>query len=315
MKNARNLCAAAAVVLWGAAGAQAIAAAPAHGGTALAPQDSVDAAATATYGEIALSAGFDNDPYRVSVTSGGTVDAATISSGCSGMVARAPDFEVTYTAGSLPLTFRVDADVDTTLVINGPDGRWTCDDDSGGGTDPKVTYAAPRSGTYDVWVGAFGGDSGPAELSITELGGGSAAGGAGAAGNGYPDSSATAAYGEISLSSGFKNDPYRVSVLAGGSLDASVVGDDCSGTIASAPDFQLTYQAGTMPLTFRATSNGDVTLVVNGPNGDWSCDDDSGGDSDAELTFRRPQSGVYDIWVGSYDGDSLPSELSITELR
>lgn len=286
------------------------------GGLAPAAQaQDVDASATATYGEIRLSSGFDNDPYRVTVTSGGTIDAASISSGCTGMVARAPDFEVTYEAGRLPLTFGVDASVDTTLIVNGPDGRWTCDDDSGGGTDPQVTYAQPRSGTYDVWVGAFGGDSGSAELFVTELAGSNAGTGGSTTRDGYPDSSATAAYGEIRLSTGFKNDPYRVSVLAGGSLDASVVDDDCAGTIASAPDFQLTFEAGSVPLTLRATSDGDVTLVVNGPDGDWSCDDDSGGDGDAELTFRQPESGVYDVWVGAYDGDSLPAELSITELH
>ncbi|AQR62298.1 peptidase [Brevundimonas sp. LM2] len=273
----------------------------------------VDASATATYGEIELSSGFANDPYRVTVTSGGTIDAASISSGCTGMVASAPDFEVTYEADSLPLTFGVDASVDTTLVINGPDGDWTCDDDSGGGTDPEVTYARPRSGTYDVWVGAFGGDSGSAELFVTELGRDGA--GSAASGDGHPDASATAAYGEIRLSTGFKNDPYRVDVLAGGSLNASAVDDACAGTIATAPDFQLTFEAGSLPLTIRATSDGDVTLVVNGPDGEWHCDDDSGGGSDAELTFQRPASGVYDVWVGAYDGDSVAAELSITELR
>ncbi|CAL1691528.1 hypothetical protein MMB232_01671 [Brevundimonas subvibrioides] len=317
----------------------------------------VDTGATATYGEIYLDSGFDEDPYRVDVTSGGSIDASTIASGCTGMVSRAPDFQLTYDAGSLPLTFGVNGQVDTTLVINGPDGRWTCDDDSGGNTDPEITYSRPQSGTYDVWVGAFGGDSGPAELFVTELGsdygrsnnygdnndydrdrdrgrndrydndrdnGRRDNGGRNGLygdngrtydGGGYPDSSATAAYGEIDLSSGFRGDPYTVSVMAGGSIDASTVDDSCSGTIASAPDFQITYDAGSLPLTIGATSSGDVTLVVNGPDGEWYCDDDSGGSNDAELTFRRPSSGVYDIWVGSYGGDSIAAELFFTELR
>jgi len=304
----------------------------------------VDASASATYGEVYLDSGFDEDPYRVSVTSGGSIDASAIASGCTGMVARAPDFQLTYDAGSLPLTFGVNGQVDTTLVINGPDGRWTCDDDSGGGTDPEVTYSRPQSGTYDVWVGAFGGESGSAELFVTELGSdygrntnygdnNSYDRGNGRRdddrrdnfydndsrnddyGSTYPDSSATAAYGEIDLSSGFRGDPYTVSVLAGGSIDASTVDDSCSGRIASAPDFQITYDAGSLPLTIGATSNGDVTLVVNGPDGQWYCDDDSGGSNDAELTFRRPRSGVYDIWVGSYGGDSIPAELFFSELR
>ena len=320
----------------------------------------VDTSATATYGEIYLDSGFDEDPYRVEVTSGGSVDASTIASGCTGMVARSPDFQLTYDAGNLPLTFGVNGQVDTTLVINGPDGRWTCDDDSGGNTDPEITYSRPQSGTYDVWVGAFGGDSGQAELFVTELGSdygrsnnygdnnnydrdrdrnnaydndrGNGRRDDGRRnnfynndnrnngrnndyGNNYPDSSATAAYGEIELYSGFSGDPYTVSVLAGGSIDASTVDDSCAGTIASAPDFQITYDAGSLPLTIGATSSGDVTLVVNGPDGEWYCDDDSGGSNDAELTFRRPSSGVYDIWVGSFGGDSISAELFFTELR
>lgn len=271
----------------------------------------VDPSARATYGEMQLSAGFANDPYRVSLTSGGSIDAASIATGCTGTVARAPDFQLRYDAGSMPLSFGVTSTSDTTLVINGPDGRWTCDDDSGGNMDPLITYSSPQSGIYDVWVGAFTASS-QAELFVTELRG---AGSGTAGGSGYPDSAATAAYGEIELRSGFTGDPYRVSVLAGGGIDAEDVADHCSGMIASAPDFQVTYQAGSLPLTIGATSAGDVTLVVNGPDGEWYCDDDSGSGNDAELTFKRPQSGVYDIWVGSYDGDSVPAELSLTELR
>jgi hypothetical protein len=301
----------------------------------------VDPSATATFGEVYLDAGFDEDPYRVSVTSGGSIDASEIASGCNGMVASAPDFQLTYDGGSVPLTFGVDSDADTTLVINGPDGRWSCDDDSGGDTDPEITYRNPQSGTYDVWVGAFGGDSASAELFVTELGGdyasnedydnGSRDRGRGYglydngrgnndrsgynSGGGYPDSSAPATYGEIDLRSGFRGDPYRVSLTAGGGIDASTVDDSCRGKIATAPDFQLTYDGGSLPLTIGARSRGDVTLVINGPDGSWTCDDDSGGSNNAEVRFQRPRSGVYDIWVGSYGGDSIPAELFFSELR
>ena len=128
-----------------------------------------DASARANYGEDYLSAGFEDDPYTVDLASGGDIDASSLGGECVGMISRAPDFQLTYDAGRLPLTFGVSSYSDATLVINGPDGRWYCDDDSGGGTDPQVTFHRPQSGVYDVWVGAYDGDGGEAELFITEL--------------------------------------------------------------------------------------------------------------------------------------------------
>lgn len=130
-----------------------------------------DAGKTATYGEIALSAGFTPDPYRVSVTAGGSIDAyqdTPLPTECVGKVADAPDFEVTYTAGRLPLVFRTLSSEDTTLIINGPDGRWHCDDDSYGDGDAQVRFEKPRSGTYDIWIGTFGENMANATLLITE---------------------------------------------------------------------------------------------------------------------------------------------------
>ncbi|MBX9728860.1 MAG: hypothetical protein K2X31_08135, partial [Sphingopyxis sp.] len=80
-----------------------------------------------------------------------------------------PDFEVTYSAGSLPLIFRTQSARDTTLVINGPDGAWYCDDDGGDGLNAYVRFDKPNSGTYDIWVGTYGGGITPATLYISEL--------------------------------------------------------------------------------------------------------------------------------------------------
>src|SRR5215217_3086723 len=96
-----------------------------------------DITAPARYGSVTLSSGFTPDPYRVELTAGGSIDASALGSPCRGSVAREPDFEVTYTAGSLPLYFYVNASADTTLVVNGPDSQWYCDDDSNGGVNPQ----------------------------------------------------------------------------------------------------------------------------------------------------------------------------------
>ncbi len=132
------------------------------------PAVAQNAALTANYGEINLRAGFTPDPYRVQVTAGGSVNGGALPGACTGMISEAPDFEVTYSAGSLPLVFRTVSSSDTTLIINGPDGTWSCDDDSYGDGDAEVRFNRPQSGTYDIWIGTFRGGNSSATLLITE---------------------------------------------------------------------------------------------------------------------------------------------------
>ena len=112
-------------------------------------------ASTATSGGTRVRAGFTPDPIQVRIYSGGSIDASRLGGRCVGMIASAPDYEFTYTAGSFPLSFGVVSDGDTSLVINGPDGRWYCNDDSQG-LNPVLSWGRPPSGSYDVWVGAVG---------------------------------------------------------------------------------------------------------------------------------------------------------------
>lgn len=130
-----------------------------------------DASLNANFGSVRLNSGFTPDPHRVSITAGGSIDAyddTPLPQACVGMISDAPDYEVTYSAGGLPLVFRTLSSVDTTLIINGPDGTWSCDDDGYGDLDAEVRFNRPQSGTYDVWVGTFGGSTARATLLITE---------------------------------------------------------------------------------------------------------------------------------------------------
>ena len=141
--------------------------------TLVAPAAAVaqNARLTANYGEVRLSAGFTPDPHRVDLTAGGSIDAYTdtdLPGACVGDISNAPDYEVTYSAGSLPLVFRTRSSTDTTLIINGPDGRWYCDDDSWGDGDAEVRFNKPSSGTYDIWIGTFNGGTASAALLVTE---------------------------------------------------------------------------------------------------------------------------------------------------
>ena len=312
-----------ALMLGAALAATASAAAPLQKGQkSSAP--AVDITQNATFGSISLNAGFTPDPYRVDMFSGGDVDATTIANGCVGMVARAPDFQLTYSAGSLPLIFGVTSENDTTLVINGPDGRWYCDDDSGDGTNPLMSIPNPPSGVYDVFVGAYGGNGAAAQLYMTELNS-----------NAYGDSSTpynndngnnnyagavdpfeAANYGSLTLRAGFTPDPQVISMRAGGSVNAQNIASHCRGFVSRAPDLEVSYTAGSLPLIFSVAANSDTTLVINGPDGRWYCDDDGGnGALNPAVQFNNPTSGTYDVWVGTYSsGMSQPATLNVSEL-
>jgi hypothetical protein len=123
-------------------------------------------------------------------------------------------------------------------------------------------------------------------------------------------------YGTASLNAGFSPDPYVVNVQSGGSRDASNLSSSCRGFIADAPDVRLNYQSGSFPLIFSVNSSADTTLVVNAPDGSWYCDDDGGNTGmNPSIRFGSPQSGQYDVWIGTYGSATLqPAQLHISEL-
>ena len=121
-----------------------------------------------TFGSADLDAAFSPDPYLVDMIAGGSTDLSDI--GYYGYVAEAPDFSLSYSASFFSLTIMVEeADDDTVLLVNAPDGSWYFNDDSVG-LNPAITFDDPMSGRYDIWVGTYGGGSSSATLAITELG-------------------------------------------------------------------------------------------------------------------------------------------------
>ena len=284
-------------------------------GIAAAPAHAQNVNLDPSYGTIQLRAGFSDDPRLVELSSGGRNLASDTANGCRGYVANAPDVRVIYSSGSLPLMFSVASDADTTLMVNAPNGRWYCDDDSGSGLNPAIRFDNPLSGRYEVWVGTFGSSSlrtavlGISELydDISDIPSGNTGGG--------PDFSLDPNYGTANLRSGFTPDPHRVRLQSGGPIDASTLGGPCRGYIARAPDYRVNYTSGRLPLNISVESSADTTLVVNGPNGNWYCDDDSGNGLNPSIRFETPRSGQYDIWVGTYGASRLESAiLDVSEL-
>jgi hypothetical protein len=279
---------------------------------------SLDWSLPANFGEGELQAGFLPDPQTLELAAGGDVDVNdAIGGSCWGYASSAPDFELSYEAGSYDLYISAMSDTDTTLIVNDPNGNWLCDDDSGGFPNPGLHIENPSSGVYDIWVGTFSpsSDLPDATLFVSELGFGSEL----ASGETTLDYALPANYGAVSLRGGFTPDPHSIELLAGG--DVEVYGNvsgagSCRGYVTRSPDVELEFTPGTLELYISAASASDTTLVVNGPDGTWWCDDDGGeGALNPGIRFANPQAGVYDIWVGTYgQRDPVPAVLNISEL-
>ncbi len=117
----------------------------------------------------------------------------------------------------------------------------------------------------------------------------------------------------------FSPDPAAQAITSGGPIDvsASLGAFGCRGYAAQAPDFRIEWQdADTDQLTLyfvAATVGDDTTLIVQDPNGNWHCDDDSGEGVDPQVQIAYPPPGVYNIWVGSYQqGTFVGGTLYIT---
>lgn len=142
-------------------------------------------------------------------------------------------------------------------------------------------------------------------------------------------------FGGDSLTTGFTPDPWGFRLTAGGGsnpLDVSTLGivDASTGTRCSRamvtrhPDFHFNFRAGvtfSMVRFYVLTENhADATMLINQPDRRWRCNDDHGHSGWGNATmpaidFLSPQSGRYDIWVGSYDASAHnPATLYVTEL-
>jgi len=133
------------------------------------------------------------------------------------------------------------------------------------------------------------------------------------------DWSLPSTFGEISITGGFQPDPNWIHVLAGGEIRRefpdAVTGNRCTGHFADAPDFRLFYDPSEGgPLSIYVESRDDTVLLVNTPDTQWHCNDDSSG-LNPGLSFEDPLAGQYDIWVGTYqpsNGDYPSAILSMS---
>lgn len=75
---------------------------------------------------------------------------------CVGYAETEPDhvLQVTESLGAIALRVNSNGG-DTTLLVQGDDGRTWCGDDFQGTTDARIRIGNFTEGTYQVWVGSF----------------------------------------------------------------------------------------------------------------------------------------------------------------
>ena len=315
-------------------------------GAGVLAQGGLDGSLPPVSGEVALVSGFTPDPREIAISGAGGSEpvGALLGDVCSGpangFVGVAPDVRVNYTAGDFIFKILFAGNTDAVLVVNAPDGSWYCDDDSGGMLQPMIAFDEPLDGQYDIWIGTYAeGQNASGTLALTEMALLPAADfadqitvtppvvKAGALPTGM-----TPAFGEQSLAAGFPQDPLLIPATAGGPLAAADVLPEGScdglaaGYIAAKPSYRVAYTAGDFTLRFFYFNTGgpallaedfdpqDTTLIVRGPDGVYHCDDDGAGLLQPEIGFEGPQSGNYDVWVGSYLPDAyVEGYLVVTE--
>jgi hypothetical protein len=120
------------------------------------------------------------------------------------------------------------------------------------------------------------------------------------------------AYDFATLNAGFRPDPFSTKLTAGGKVETKLGG--VKAYVPKAPHLWLNYTAGSYPLRIYVEAKGDTTLLVRLPNGTWVANDDGGVGLNPQLTFAKPQSGRYDIWVGTFGPKNVANAtLKISE--
>lgn len=222
----------------------------------------------------------------VSVRTGGTLNVRPLNlhERCLGWVTREPDFILRVLTPVPALRVWVESARDTTLVVNTHDGRWKCDDDSAGASNPQVLIDETGVGQYDIWVGSYArGVAVQGVLHVEPV----------AFAN--PASSTIATAGIVELPRNFTPETRAINVAAhpAGTLDARWVFPNCWGRITAIPDAILRVGDG-VPLLRMTAPQADpgAYLVVRGPDRQWRCSP-----ANRPLTVESPGAGNYHVWV------------------
>jgi hypothetical protein len=304
-------------------------------------QDATQSADDAAYLKLDLKAGFPLDPFVVSVNGGGPVEASTLDPACTGYVNTNPTLSVNWDGKAEVIRIFYYSDHDPTLVVKLPDGSFACNDDANRLLlDPLVKLENPASGQYLVWVGAA--DKGqllPGLLVISarkdlDMGAFSLAG--------LvkrqpivetlkeeltePEREALAARltGGIAMLKAAHDtgrlETFSQEIEVAGEIEAHELplGETlCNGYISETPDLVFTVPENEKDLFVFFEGDGDGTLVIATPDGEFLCNDDVAYNHNHNpLVFiEDPASGEYKVFVGRVETDvPIKGKLIVTEI-
>ena len=232
-------------------------------------------------------------------------------SSCSGYIDAVPTAGVTL-RGDGPFAITATSGDDLTLLLRTPDGAWFCSDDADG-LDPGVQIDAPEAGLYLVWIGSFSEvDGASAEATLAAMPGELVVSGTDFGMGGVdvePQSEGVYTGSEIVGGSApvqVGGAPSATEVEAGGTVLNPVEGSACHGFLSATPSASVDASG---PVTIGATGGEDLTLVVQAPDGSWTCSDDADG-SDPRATVDGGE-GSYSVWVGTYYRRTRPASATL----
>lgn len=307
-------------------------------------QEAIDAAAPPTFATLELG-GTDSywlDPTLVSVVGGvlqgDSINASSLGANCTGTIPVTPDVVVNWTEDTTIDRLRIFffSGGDSTMVIVTPDGSVLCNDDVNPLVlNPMIDIASPATGRYAIFMGSFEGDAiepgflvltstdlNPATLDLSAL----------VPAQLNPDAIPTEKLpASVLLTEQPPTDPAATTDLEAGfgtytqkltESDSSLpafnidLGNDlCTGFVNAVPTFAFTWTGESESLRLFFEGDNDSTLMVLGPDGSVTCNDDfAGADNLNPLVDITSVEGRYVVYIGSFaPGASVDGQLTISE--
>lgn len=232
------------------------------------------------------------DPVPIPFSVTGTEDAPP---GCRGYLPVAPQLVLRVTRPTLT-TITTRCGVDLVAVLGGAPAGLLCDDDGGEGAQPRIqTVLGP--GEARLTIGTY--SSGQAASCEIELHAAPLPEGVDA--NGLAPASRPA-LGVASLEGAPAGELSFDGTLGTTLVEASRVQSGCVGLLAPIPDLVIDVTEPTIA-RLETVSRGDLVLVMQSPDGTYTCDDDDGM-GNAPRIAKRLAPGRYPVWVGPFSGDN-----------
>ncbi|GGG96259.1 hypothetical protein GCM10007420_09850 [Glycocaulis albus] len=131
----------------------------------------VDPSLDPRFGAFTLDPASGSVPYELELEAGGPLRAYQAgfrsTDYCVGYVSREPSLVINWAPDSAaPFAVYFDAERDTTLAVQLPDGTWRCNDDGSIGLNAGLSLDG-EPGFYRIYAGTYGSEPAPARLHIT----------------------------------------------------------------------------------------------------------------------------------------------------